>query len=117
MEIDKIKNIKEFVQVLQSHHLDLITDIVLEDTEITLSKLRTSNKTIEYRRKIAFIARALYNVSGIAISDYLMVSTVQVSEYIHSAFAQCKENQDYLQEIREIIKKLVEQHQAVFNKI
>ena len=113
MNIQKIRNIKDFIKKLQHHQLDIIADFILDNTGITMQDLQSSSRKkhlTEIKRKIAFIARIAYNVSGEALVSYLNVSKPQISDYVHSAYAKCKEDEDYLQSVREIMVKLVHYH-------
>jgi len=113
MNIQKIRNIKDFIRDLQHHQLNIISDFILEDTGITMNDLRSTSRKkelTEYKRKIAFIARIAYNISGDALVSYLQVSKPQVSDYAYTAYERCRQDADYLQEIREIMVKLVHYH-------
>jgi len=113
MDINKIKNIKLFIRALQSNQLDVITDFILENEAVTIDNLRSNSRKknlTDLKRKIAFIARICYNISGDALVSYLSVSKPQISDYCHSAYEKCRDNADYLQEIREIMVKLVHYH-------
>lgn len=113
MDIQKIRNIKGFINELQYHQLDIISNFILTDTEITMQDLRGNSRKkrlTELKRKIAFIARIAYNIGGEALVSYLKISKPQVSDYVHTAYSKCTSDEDYLQHIREIMVKLVHYH-------
>jgi hypothetical protein len=113
LNIQKIRNIKDFIKDLQFNQLDIISDFILEGTGIMMHDLRgisRKKELTEYKRKIAFIARISYNINGDSLVSYLKVSKPQVSDYIYSAYERCRQDTDYLQSVREIMIKLVVYH-------
>lgn len=113
MNIQKIRNIKQFIRALQHSQLDIITDFILADTAVTLDDLRSNSRKKELtdiKRKIAFIGRVSYNITGDALVTYLKVSKPQISDYCYSGYERCRQDENYLQEIREIMVKLVLYH-------
>ncbi|RAJ24980.1 hypothetical protein LY11_04167 [Pedobacter cryoconitis] len=113
MDINKIRNIKNFIRQLQFSQLDIITDFILANESATITDLRSSSRkkyVVNIKRKIAFVARICYNITGDTLVSYLNISKPQVSDYCHSAYEKCRNDDRYLQEIREIMVKLVHYH-------
>jgi len=108
LEIEKFKNIKDFITDLQVQYLDKIANVILADQPYTRTQIRAKNRShdqTDIRRKIAYIARIKYNIAGLIIADYLNVSAVQVSEYIHSAYNRASVDKNYSKVIVELLNK------------
>lgn len=109
MDLEKFKNIKDFITDLQVHYLDKIANVILADQPFTKAQIRSKNRNhdqTDIRRKIAYIGRIKYNISGLVIADYLNISAVQVSEYIHSAYNRGSVDKNYSKILLELINKL-----------
>jgi hypothetical protein len=118
--LKEYKNIKNYVADLQLTRLELITDFVVFEKQIDRSELftRTRKRLIsEARRKIAFLARMLYNVEGKIIADYLNVNNEWVCQLIYTAWDYCSVDVAYYEEIQKLMVKLQMHHNVTLKPL
>lgn len=111
--IEKFKNIKLFIKALQLTQLDLITEMILQDGEFEKEDLTNKNRSSglpDLKRRIAFVARINYNISGDVLSTYLHMSKEQISDYIHTAYDRARKDNEYYELIRSIMVRLNHYH-------
>jgi hypothetical protein len=107
--IKEYKNIKSYIADLQMQRLEVITDFIIYEYQISREELfsRTRKRTIsEARRKIAFLARMHHNIEGIIIAKYLNVNPEWISQIIYLAWDYISVDNGYLQEIQKLMVKL-----------
>ena len=103
------KSIKDYLNKIQNQKLEQIIEVILIDSKINNTDLMTKTKerTItNARRKIAYIARLMYNVEGRIISKRLNLQAEQVWNLIYSTFNICQVEADYANDIKELINKI-----------
>lgn len=111
--IEKFKNIKLFIKAFQLSQLDIIAEMILEDQKIGKEELKSKNRADglpDIKRRIAFVARINYNISGDVLANYFNMSKEQISDYIHTAYDRARKDNEYYELIRSIMVRLNHYH-------
>ncbi|WP_316817301.1 hypothetical protein [Pedobacter nyackensis] len=118
--LKEYKNIKNYSADLQLTRLELITDFIVYEYQINRDELfsRTRKRIIsEARRKIAFLGRMFYNISGDIIAKYLHVNNEWVCMLIYTCWDYVSVDQAYYEEIQKLMVKLKMHHNVTLKPL
>ncbi|SDJ95338.1 dnaA protein helix-turn-helix [Pedobacter sp. ok626] len=118
--IKEYKSIKTYTADLQLSRLELITDFVVYEYKIDRAELfsRTRKRVIsEARRKIAFLGRMFYNISGDIIAKYLHVNNEWICQLIYTAWDYVSVDKEYYEEIQKLMVKLQMYHNVTLKPL
>jgi len=109
-DLKRYKNIKEFIQQLQTEKLEQIIQLLVDEGYITLPELlqvRTKKADVCHaRRLVSFLARWKYNIDGSIIARRLNLAESQVYAIIYSTFHNIQVEPEYRKEIERLKEKL-----------
>lgn len=107
-----IKHHHNIKSLITEHHLDalnIITDIVNEDAQITKEDLLKRTKAphiCEARTKVTLLAKLLFNIKSVSIADYLNLQYERVHNIILTGYNYMSVDKAYRGEINQLIEKI-----------